>query len=165
MNITKSKIASPFKSISPNPMSDRSFSTLVALNSKISFYTPHNLLLLYTLHFTMASSSTKDGDGDGCTIEHICNEIDDNFSFLPDEMKNRYISERVRKHVVLGQSHLLGTSPRAKKLKVVIERSQQHMLEESSCRFISDAVTVYINQKNQKRICPSDHRPLQRNPL
>jgi hypothetical protein len=82
-------------------------------------------------------------------LRHFYENVDETFSFLPDEAKNKLIASTMVQSVDSGNTDWLGCSPRAKKLKTIVEMSK-HALESERSTLVSEAVQTYIRQKKSE---------------
>jgi hypothetical protein len=82
-------------------------------------------------------------------LQHFYENVDETFSFLPDETNKKFIASTMMQSVATGEIGWLSSSPRAKKLKTIVEMSH-HALESDRNSLVSEAVTTYVRQKRSE---------------
>jgi hypothetical protein len=95
----------------------------------------------------MASPENQNDADDYPTLESFYNNVDEIVSFLPQSMKNKYIAGKMRKIAMSPNNELLGSSPRAQKLKKIILRSERDLNENDRISYVNEAVEIYLKQK------------------
>ena len=94
------------------------------------------------------------------TIDQFYRSLDEKFEFLPEDLKSEFVTEKVIDSVVSRKDDLQFASPRAKKLKAVIQFSHNHLSEERSNSFLKKTVKEYLNQKLvEKEVSPNPPYP------
>jgi hypothetical protein len=64
------------------------------------------------------------------TLDEFYERHQENFDFLSDDMKQRFIVGAIRRSVISGNDDILGTSPRAKKMKNIVQLWHDYLPED-----------------------------------
>jgi flagellar basal body-associated protein FliL len=91
----------------------------------------------------MEFDSTEEGVS---SIEQYYQQIEETFDFLPEQVKTSFMAAKVRQSVTQGKDEFFQNSPRAKKIKTIVNLTED-LADDDRSRIISDAVTFYLSQK------------------
>jgi flagellar basal body-associated protein FliL len=91
----------------------------------------------------MEFDSTEEGVS---SIEQFYQQIEETIDFLPEQVKTSFMAAKVRQSVTQGKDEFFQNSPRAKKIKTIVNLTED-LADDDRSRIISDAVTFYLSQK------------------